>query len=218
MRMVLAIFLLWGSALSAQMVSTQVVSGPATVVDGDTLRVAGQSVRLYGIDTPEQDQTCLTEQQVAYACGDIATQATTQLIGGNPVFCQGVDQDRYGRVVARCKVGGRDIAADLVASGYAMAYRRYSQDYVSLEDNARQQKRGFWSGAIQQPAAFRARDRDPAPDQSCNLKGNISANGQIVHQPGDDSYAATRINTAKGERWFCSLAEAQAAGWRPARR
>lgn len=213
MRVVLTICLLLTSPLSAQ-----VLSGPATVVDGDTLRVQGQAVRIYGIDTPEQDQTCHTEQRVAYDCGQVATQATTQLIGQNPVTCQGVDLDRYGRIVARCHVRGRDIAADLVASGYAMAYRKYSLDYAPLEDAARANGRGFWSGAIQQPAAYRARDRDPAPDQSCNLKGNISANGRIVHQPGDDSYAVTRINAAKGERWFCSLAEAEAAGWRPARR
>jgi hypothetical protein len=50
------------------------------------------------------------------------------------------------------------------------------------------------------------------------IKGNISASGRIYHMPGDDSYAKTGINLAKGERWFCTEAEAQAAGWRRARR
>lgn len=213
MRVVLTISLLFGAPASAD-----VLSGPASVVDGDTIRVKGQAVRLFGIDTPEADQTCLTEQRVAYACGDVATAAIRQIIGRNAVICQGVEFDRYDRLVARCAVNGKDIGATLVASGYAMAYRRYSLDYVTLEDDARRADRGFWAGAIQHPAAFRARDRDPAPDQSCNLKGNISANGRIVHQPGDDSYAATRINESKGERWFCTLDQAIAAGWRPARR
>ena len=50
------------------------------------------------------------------------------------------------------------------------------------------------------------------------IKGNISGNGRIYHMPGQYDYARTRINTGKGERWFCSEAEARAAGWRAAKR
>lgn len=55
---------------------------------------------------------------------------------------------------------------------------------------------------------------------SCNIKGNISYYGgeRIYHVPGQEYYSATRISLLKGERWFCSEAEAQAAGWRRARR
>ena len=50
------------------------------------------------------------------------------------------------------------------------------------------------------------------------IKGNISRKGErIYHLPGWSSYAATRIDTARGEQWFCSEAEAAAAGWRAAR-
>ncbi len=193
------------------------ISGVATVVDGDTLRVAGQSVRIHGIDTPERDQTCRTEHGVIYGCGVVATAAMIQLIGQHPVTCNGQDRDKYQRVVAKCVAGDRDLGAALVARGYATAYQRYSLDYVPQEQAARAARLGFWSGAMQRPAVFRARDADPAPGD-CTLKGNISANGRIVHSPGDDSYARTKINAARGERWFCSLAEARAAGWRAARR
>lgn len=56
--------------------------------------------------------------------------------------------------------------------------------------------------------------------RSCNIKGNISYYGgeRIYHVPGQEYYSATRINLLKGERWFCSEAEARAAGWRKARR
>ncbi len=195
----------------------EVLRGPATVVDGDTLRVAGQAVRIHGIDTPEHDQTCLTAERVAFACGDVATRAMAQLIGGAPVVCEGRERDRYQRLVAKCYVDGRDLGAVLVASGYAMAYQKYSVDYLAYERQARAAGVGFWSGTMQNPAAYRDRDVDLATGD-CRLKGNISDAGRIVHSPGDHSYAKTRINTARGERWFCSLAEAQAAGWRPARR
>jgi hypothetical protein len=52
---------------------------------------------------------------------------------------------------------------------------------------------------------------------SCNIKGNVSSNGRIYHLPGQRYYSATRINPLNGERWFCSEAEARAAGWRRSR-
>ena len=52
---------------------------------------------------------------------------------------------------------------------------------------------------------------------SCQIKGNVNRKGErIYHLPGDREYAKTRINTGRGERWFCSEAEAHAAGWRRA--
>jgi len=62
---------------------------------------------------------------------------------------------------------------------------------------------------VQQPA--------PAAAGDCRIKGNISSSGHIYHVPGSASYSATRIDTSKGERWFCSEEEAEAAGWRAPR-
>jgi hypothetical protein len=59
-----------------------------------------------------------------------------------------------------------------------------------------------------------------ATGATCVIKGNISYNTgeRIYHIPGQEFYSATRINGASGERWFCSEAEAQAAGWRKSKR
>jgi hypothetical protein len=55
--------------------------------------------------------------------------------------------------------------------------------------------------------------------RACALKGNINAKGRkIFHAPGQRDYAVTAIDTTRGERWFCSAAEAIAAGWIPAAR
>ncbi|MER8751198.1 hypothetical protein NKH57_18340 [Mesorhizobium sp. M1050] len=55
---------------------------------------------------------------------------------------------------------------------------------------------------------------------SCNIKGNISINTgeRIYHVPGQEHYWETKISPQYGERWFCSEAEAVAAGWRKAKR
>lgn len=52
----------------------------------------------------------------------------------------------------------------------------------------------------------------------CSIKGNINERGEhIYHVPGQEYYSATRINTVRGERWFCSEWEAWWAGWRKAK-
>jgi len=53
----------------------------------------------------------------------------------------------------------------------------------------------------------------------CGIKGNISTRTgeRIYHVPGQRHYWATRINLFGGERWFCSEADARAAGWRKSR-
>ena len=57
-----------------------------------------------------------------------------------------------------------------------------------------------------------------AQGSDCNIKGNVSTQGErIYHVPGDEYYDETRISASHGERWFCSEAEARAAGWRRAK-
>jgi hypothetical protein len=115
------------------------------------------------------------------------------------------------------------MGAALVRDGLAFAYRRYAMDYDLIEKQAAVAERGLWATRVQDPAAFR-RDGGTAPQaepakSDCNIKGNINSKGErIYHRPGQEHYDRTRINTAQGERWFCSPAEAQAAGWRAARR
>ena len=92
-----------------------------------------------------------------------------------------------------------------------------------LEEAALVNRRGLHAHEVMRPAAHRQAKREAQVDETavsdeCRIKGNISANGKIYHMPGQYDYARTRINLAKGERMFCSEAEAQAAGWRRARR
>ena len=88
--------------------------GPATVVDGDTLDVGGTRVRLHGVDAPESGQSCV-DQGARWPCGRRATRALAGRLGGRTVVCEERDRDRYGRIVAVCRQGGRDINAWLVS-------------------------------------------------------------------------------------------------------
>ena len=87
--------------------------------------------RLHGIDAPESSQTCLDAAGRIWRCGQRAALALQDLIGRRTVTCDERDVDRYGRVVAACLVGDVDINEWLVAQGLALAYRRYSRDYVA---------------------------------------------------------------------------------------
>ena len=114
-------------------------------------------------------------------------------------------------------MAGEDLGFWMVSRGLALAYRRYSLDYTDTEADAQAARRGIWAGEFVKPWEWRRGKRlDSAPGQY-RIKGNINANGErIYHTPGQQAYSMTRIDPAKGEFWFCSEAEATAAGWRKA--
>jgi len=138
------------------------------------------------------------------------------------VQCDPQGTDRYGRTLAVCRAGGVEINRALVQAGAAMAYRKYSTAYVAEERAAQRAGVGLWAGPAQVPEAFRRAAAGAAaaaePEGECRIKGNISSGGRIYHRPGQENYAATGIDEGRGERWFCTDAEARAAGWRAARR
>ena len=197
------------------------VTGPARVIDGDSLEVAGERIRLHGIDAPEGRQLCLIDGK-QWQCGQHAANILADFISGRPVTCKDLGRDRYKRIIARCAVAGEDMGSWLVSEGLAFAYRRYSLDYVDQEAEAQAAQRGLWAGEFVKPWDWRRGKRlaanDNAPDQ-CRIKGNINRKGErIYHVPGQQAYGVTRINPATGEQWFCSEDDARAAGWRRALR
>jgi endonuclease YncB( thermonuclease family) len=212
------------------------VTGPARVVDGDTLEIQGQRIRLHGIDAPESRQVCRLDGK-PWQCGKDSGSALAEKIARRPMTCEDLGRDRYKRIIARCTVAGEDIGAWMVLEGLALAYRRFSLDYVDQESEAEAERRGIWAGEFVKPWEWRQGTRLETtaheecdvcarrherllkrPDK-CAIKGNINAKGErIYHMPGQQAYSVTRVNPAAGERWFCSEAGAEAAGWRKALR
>lgn len=187
------------------------------VIDGDTFVLDGQTIRINGIDAPEEGQTCRRANGRTWACGVEATGALKALVHGKAVRCRHLEFDAYGRSIADCTAGGTNIAEAMVRAGLAWAYVKFTGLYEEAEAHARQAGLGIWDGDNQPAWDFRAdawtATAQVAPE-GCPIKGNISKNGRIYHAPWSRHYKRTRINLAKGERWFCTEAEAIAAGWR----
>jgi len=187
------------------------------VADGDTVtvRIDGERrrVRLHQIDAPEHDQPGAAA----------ARRALAGKVDGQYVRLRVATVDDYGRLVAGVFLGERDINRELVREGHAWAFRRYLEDRSLLDDEAaaRRAGRGLWAG--DEPVApweWRQQQRERASEArpGCRIKGNINRRGErIYHRPGDRYYPQTRIDTSRGERWFCSEREARAAGWRAPR-
>lgn len=195
-----------------------VTAGDVRIIDGDTIDVGGIRVRLEGIDAPELGQRCRTWRGRPWDCGDAARRSLDRLIDGRSVACQSVGIDTYGRILAQCSVNGLDLGAELVRLGFAWAFLKYTHAYEVIEMESRARRVGVWNGDAKPPWIYRARrsaSTGKAP-AGCAIKGNVTQHGRVYHLPSGRSYNRTRIDEARGERWFCSENEAVAAGWRPA--
>ena len=126
------------------------------VIDADTVDVDGVRYRLHGIDAPEARQSCRAWGRT-WDCGAAATEAL--MSHAQDMTCAGSDTDAYGRTIGVCSGGGQDLNAWLVANGWALAYRRYSEDYVSEEEQARANRRGVHRGQFIEPWNWRRGER-----------------------------------------------------------
>jgi endonuclease YncB( thermonuclease family) len=205
--------------------ATSFLTGPARVIDGDTIIVAGEPVRLEGIDAPERKQSCKRDGR-PWACGSVAAQTLRGLIRNREVSCRAVGRDAYGRALGVCSAEQVNLNAAMVRSGFALDFRRYSSAYIADEAAAKADRAGMWSGTFVPPWEWRQSARataarpsgQPAGPDGCTIKGNVNRRGErIYHLPGSRDYGKVVINTAKGERWFCTKAEAAKTGWRPRR-
>ena len=105
--------------------SAETFTGKARhIVDGDTLYIRGHkpAIRLWGVDAPERDKRGFND----------ATAHLKNLAHGKRLECRKIDIDRYGRTVARCFLqDGREINAEMIASGTAKEYRQFSKGFYS---------------------------------------------------------------------------------------
>ena len=124
------------------------------VVDGDTIVLNGEKIRFSGIDTPELKQTCLNGDEKVY-CGKTAKILLIKKIGNETPECISEGKDAYKRMLAECFVNGESLSAFLVRSGYAFAYRKYSDKFIKDEEFAKENKLGMWAMTFQYPWDFR---------------------------------------------------------------
>lgn len=206
-------------------------SGEARVIDADTIEVAGQRIRLGGIDAPEMQETCTDAQGRQWPCGRWATDTARAMVAGARLRCVDLGERTYERVVGRCYLRGRDLGEYLIEAGAARPCLRFARAqgtdraYLTAERVAKAARAGVYGGPLNPVAGFCEVRNVPAPipagaiqpDAACVIKGNVSNNGRIYHMPGQRDYGRVTMRGAE-TRWFCSEAEAKAAGWRRALR
>ncbi|MFQ6018758.1 MAG: thermonuclease family protein [Kiloniellaceae bacterium] len=162
-------------------------AGTASVIDGDTLEIHGQRIRLHGIDAPESRQMCLAEG-VRWRCGQKGALRLAEKIGRSTVTCEKRDTDRYGRTVAICYVRGEDLNHWMVINGWALAYQRYSKKYVDEERAAQASRLGLWRGQFVPPWEWR--------------RGKWLGTSTVT--PPEKS-AGPRISQSPGQRICCKI-------------
>ncbi len=218
---------------------------PATVtrvVDGDTIEVEinGETFKLryIGINTPET----VDPRRPVECFGHEASDYNKQLVQGKTVGLEKdvSETDQYGRLLryvwldpSTSSRRAEMVNAILVREGYAQASTyppdvKYQELFSSLQAEAAANARGLWGAACAEtPSSSPIVAASPGGgvcDYSGTseplIKGNISLSSgeKIYHVPGGYYYDDTVINEAAGERWFCTEAEAVAAGWRKAKR
>jgi endonuclease YncB( thermonuclease family) len=227
------------TVLCAIHVQAAEISGVPRILDGDTVAIGGTRVRLEGIDAPETDQICLDARGARWACGIESRDQLVSLIAGQAVKCVSSGADRYGRALGTCWHGAKNLNAEMVEEGWALAYVQYSKAYVTNQERARTRQVGLWRGAFIAPWDWRHRSQkteilgalkvpldaqklllaptgiDGAPSPECTIKGNVSRNEErIYHMPDQKYYAKVDMSKGGGRRWFCTAEEAEAAGWR----
>lgn len=126
------------------------VTGRASVIDADTIEMRDTRFRLFGIDAVEARQLCHREGK-AWPCGRRAAFALSDHLGQRPVTCVPTGKKSWERLVARCFLAGKDIAAWLVREGWAVASPKHSADYLEMEAEARRLSKGIWQGSFTKP-------------------------------------------------------------------
>ena len=152
-KIFLVIFSLYNNIINAN-----TINGKAKIIDGDTLHINKNKIRLHGIDAPEKNQKCIFKNK-KWPCGKKSTIELKKLINNQNVKCKIKDIDIYKRYVAICTVNKINLNQIMVKKGWAIAYRYYSLDYIEDEEYAKKNKLGIWIGEFEKPYIYRKKNK-----------------------------------------------------------
>lgn len=201
--------------------TTADLSGRATAISGDLLRVNGQLVRLAGIEPPAAKHPCLKANGRRWNCSAAARTALEKLVRGKAVACAPSNLDDEGRTLASCTINGDDIADAMVRGGHVFAVPGLFASYGSAEGSARDAKLGLWQGETVRPQQWREQiweEAKRASPEGCPIKGYTRASDRLYAMPWANGYDGAKVRSVKGDRWFCSEEEARSAGFKSASR
>ena len=142
------------------------ITGTPKIIDGDTLNINGHKIRFEGIDAPEIKQQCKKDYlkvssiigftlRKNYYCGIISKKRLEQKIKNSKIKCISLSKDRYKRHLATCYKNKINLNKWMVRNGYAVAYKRYSKQYLNDEKYAKENELGIWKGSFLRPEKWR---------------------------------------------------------------
>ena len=145
------------------------IYGKPKIIDGDTVHINNNKIRLHAIDAPEINQTC-TKDKIIWKCGIESTNFLKKIIDEKKITCRTTGRDKYKRYIGICYKWEKDflwrksndiieLNREMVLKGWAIAYRYYSLDYILEEEIAKNNKNGIWLGEFEEPYLFRKRNK-----------------------------------------------------------
>ncbi len=151
--------------LTSNIIAEEIIGIPK-IVDGDTIHINEYKIRLEGIDAPERRQKCKKEKfkissiigftfYKDYNCGEVSRENLKKKVDRSKIKCISSFKDRYKRYLAVCFKEKINLNRWMVRNGHAVAYRRYSKEYILDEDFAKENKLGLWQGKFLYPEKWR---------------------------------------------------------------
>ena len=149
-----------------QNLNSEEIYGNPKIIDGDTVHINSKKIRLEGIDAPEMRQQCQKvfleisaivgfNLKKNYFCGVISKEKLIDKINKSQINCVSSGRDRYKRYLATCYKDKINLNKWMVRNGLAVAYKRYSKDYLRDEIYAKENKLGLWKGSFIRPEKWR---------------------------------------------------------------
>jgi endonuclease YncB( thermonuclease family) len=136
------------------------IFGRATVIDGDTIEIRGERIKIFGIDAFERRQRCRRADGKRYRCGRTASRTLADKIDNRRISCRKKTVAKSRRIYATCWIGAEDIGASMVLAGWAIADTRRTSDYTIHEARAQRRRTGAWQGDFLKPREWRQRQRN----------------------------------------------------------
>ena len=175
----------------------ETISGPLRPMDGDTFEMAGVGViRLADIDAPEMAQKCEGGPKHLHDCGVYVADVLAERIRGQTVECEVHAIDEYQRRIPTCTHASEDLSTWLVSEGLALAFRRFSERLVPVEEEAKAAGRGLWQTTFEAPGitgriAGRSPHRRRLKDARSRATSTVTASGSTT-RPGAHSGTTAR--------------------------
>lgn len=144
---------------SSLALAQQTITGRASVIDGDTIEIRGQRIRLAGIDTPESAQLCYNSKGQMFRCGALVANNLSSWLGQRTVTCRTTGESNRERLIANCMVGGVDVAGWLASQGYGFIDPRFATNHRARVEQARSRRVNLWAGRFQLPWEYRRQGR-----------------------------------------------------------